>query len=129
MILTQLGADILLFLANNPEYDTARDMAEIRRLSKSHLSVEIDTLVKRGLLERFCRDGNRKIIHLRLTPAAAPIIEEGRAVQRRYGKILFDGFSDKELEIFNQLLERVSGNITAALTAAKNKKNGAESYV
>lgn len=36
--LTQLEMDILLFLANNPEHDTARDMVELRHLAKSHVS-------------------------------------------------------------------------------------------
>ena len=50
--LTQLEADILMFLANNPEYDTARDIVEKRRLAKSHVSVGVDALAERGLLER-----------------------------------------------------------------------------
>ena len=33
--LTQLEADIILFLANNPEYDTARDIVEKRHLAKT----------------------------------------------------------------------------------------------
>jgi MarR family transcriptional regulator for hemolysin len=42
--LTQTEADILLFLANNPGYDTARDMAEKRHLAKSHISAGIEAL-------------------------------------------------------------------------------------
>ena len=42
--LTQLEADILLFLANNPEYDTARDIVEVRHLAKSHVSAGIEAL-------------------------------------------------------------------------------------
>ena len=65
--LTQLEADILLFLANNPEYDTARDIVEVRHLAKSHVSAGIEALAGRGLLEREKRAGNRKTIHLRLS--------------------------------------------------------------
>ena len=46
--LTQLEADILMFLANNPEYDTARDIVEKRRLAKSHVSVGVDALAERS---------------------------------------------------------------------------------
>ena len=79
--LTQLEMDILLFLANNPEYDTARDIVEKRHLAKSHVSVGVDALAGRGLLERQLREGNRKTIHLRLTEKAGPIVEEGREIQ------------------------------------------------
>lgn len=113
--ITQLEADILLFLANNPEYDTARDMVEKRRLAKSHISAGIDALVCRGLLERVRRDGNRKTIHLRLTGAAAPIVERGRAIQQQYGALLFSGFSNKETEMLFHLLDRVAENVDAAL--------------
>lgn len=119
--LTQLEADIILFLANNPEYDTARDMVEKRHLAKSHVSVGIEALAARGLLERSTRTGNRKTIHLRLTEAAAPIAAEGQAIQRRYGELLFAGITEAERRLLFQLLERVGDNVDAALAAEEGQ--------
>ena len=113
--LTQTEADILLFLANNPGYDTARDMAEKRHLAKSHISAGIEALAGRGLLERSWQEGNRKTIHLRLTAAADPIVEEGRALQRRYGELLFRGFTQEEICRLSRWLERVTDTVAAAL--------------
>ena len=113
--LTQTEADILLFLANNPGYDTARDMAEKRHLAKSHISAGIEALAGRGLLERSWQEGNRKTIHLRLTAAADPIVEEGRALQRRYGELLFRGFTQEEICRLSRWLDRVTENVNAAL--------------
>lgn len=113
--LTQTEMDILLFLANNPEYDTARDMVEKRHLAKSHISAGIDALADQGLLERFFLPGNRKTIHLRLTDAAAPIVEEGRTIQQQYGQLLFTGFSAAETRQLIRLLDRVAENVDAAL--------------
>lgn len=115
--LTQLEVDILLFLANNPPYDTARDIVEKRRLAKSHVSVGIEELVRRGLLERSFQEGNRKTIHLCLTAAAQPVVEEGRAIQKQYGEALFRGFTPAERETLFALLERVGENVNAALGA------------
>lgn len=109
--LTQLEADILLFLANNPEYDTARDIVEKRRLAKSHVSVGVEQLVRRGLLGRCFLEGNRKTLHLRLTEAAAPIVAEGRAIQRRYADVLFTGFSAQEKAQLCAMLERIGENV------------------
>lgn len=114
---TQLEMDILLFLANNPDFDTARDIVEKRHLAKSHVSAGVDALAGRGLLERRRLPGNRKTIHLRPTEAAAPIIEAGRTVQRRYGELLLTGFSREEREELFRLLERVGRNVDAALAA------------
>ena len=119
--LTQLELDIILFLANNPEYDTARDIVEKRHLAKSHVSVGIDTLAGQGLLERFTREGNRKTIHLRLTEKAGPIVEEGREIQRQYGELLFAGFSKEDRRRLFTLLNRVAENVDAAL--AEEERN------
>ena len=115
--LTQLEMDILLFLANNPEYDTARDIVEKRYLAKSHVSVGVDALAGRGFLTRQLREGNRKTIHLVLTEAAAPVIEEGRAVQRQYGELLLSGFTEEERGELFRLLDKVGENVDAALAA------------
>ena len=122
--LTQLEADILLFLANNPEYDTARDMVEKRRLAKSHVSAGIDALVCRGLLERCRLEGNRKTIHLRLTGEAGPFVERGRAVQRQYRDLLFSGFSSAETRQLIHLLDRVAENVDAALLEERKGQDG-----
>lgn len=118
--LTQTEMDILLFLANHPEYDTARDMVEKRHLAKSHISAGIDALAARGLLERRFQAGNRKTIHLRLTGAAAPIVQEGQAIQRQYGKSLFAGFSEAEIRRLVRMLDRVAENVDAALAAGED---------
>lgn len=117
--LTQLEIDILLFLANNPEYDTARDIVEKRHLAKSHVSVGVDTLVGRGLLERQLREGNRKTIHLVLTEAAGPVVEEGRTIQRQYGETLLTGFTEREKEELFRLLDKIGENVDDALRAAR----------
>ena len=36
--LTQMEFDILMFLANNPQFDTAAEIVRIRKLTKSHVS-------------------------------------------------------------------------------------------
>lgn len=117
--LTQTEADVLMFLANNPEYDTARDMVEHRHLAKSHVSASVDALVERGLLERFYRDGNRKTIHLRLTAQARPIVEEGARVQNRFGALMIAGFSEEEVLQLESLVRRMQQNVDAMLAAEK----------
>ena len=40
--MTQIELDVLLFLANHPGLDTAKDIVEIRRLTKSHVSAAVE---------------------------------------------------------------------------------------
>ena len=46
--ITQNEADILAFLANNPDYDTARDIVEIRMITKSYISKSVENLIKKN---------------------------------------------------------------------------------
>lgn len=105
--LTQMEFDIIMFLENNPEYDTAADIVRLRRFTKSHVSTALKSLSARGLLETCFHDGNRKSIHLRLLPATAPIIQDGHAAQKRYGDTLFDGFSSSEFALTQIIFQRI----------------------
>ena len=44
-IFPQTAFDILMFLANNPEYKTARDIVEIRKIKANLVSVNVDRCV------------------------------------------------------------------------------------
>ena len=50
--LPQTAFDILMFLANNPSYTTARDIVEVRHIKANLVSVNVDKLVQEGFLER-----------------------------------------------------------------------------
>ena len=62
--LNRTELDVLLFLANNPAYDTAADMVRRRGLSKSHVSTTVERLVQRGLLTRSADQADRRTVHL-----------------------------------------------------------------
>ena len=48
--LSQTALDILLFLANNPDYKTARDIVEVRHIKANLVSMNVDKLVQEGYL-------------------------------------------------------------------------------
>ena len=50
--LPQTAFDILMFLANNPEYTTARDIVEVRKIKANLVSINVDKLVGEGYLRR-----------------------------------------------------------------------------
>lgn len=109
--ITRMELDILLLLANNPCFDTAKDIIEIRYLSKSQTSVSIKLLEKRGYIKKEYATGNRKTAHLKLCEAAAEIIKEGKAAQERFLTLLFHGFTTEELHNMKQYSDRVRDNI------------------
>ena len=113
--LNQLELDILMFLNNNPQYDTANEIVKIRHLTKSNVSSAVDYLEKRKLLKRERDEKNRKIIHLSLLSSADKIIADGKKIQLVYGKTLIHGFSKEEKTLFKDFFERVCANTDEAL--------------
>ncbi len=112
----QTAFDILLFLANNPEYRTARDIVEIRKIKANLVSVNIDKLVKEGYLERTPAAQDRRKIFLNCTEKAAPIIEKGKELQENFVKALFSDISNTQVDLFFQTLERVNSNLDTLYT-------------
>ena len=44
--------DVLAFLNNHPDFDTARDIVEIRMLPKANVSLAVESLIQKGYLAR-----------------------------------------------------------------------------
>ena len=68
--LPQTAFDILMFLANNPGYQTASDVVEVRKLKANLVSVNVDRLVQEGYLVREADPGDRRRTLLRCTEEA-----------------------------------------------------------
>ena len=79
--LTQTEADILAYLGNNPDRDTASDIVDYRGIPKGYVSKAVDALMSRGYLHREKDEADRRRIHLTPTDAAAPVLGGDSAVQ------------------------------------------------
>ena len=100
--ITRMELDILLFLANNPCFDTATDIIEVRYLSKSQVSSSIKLLEQRGYLSREYLECNHKTAHLRICREAMDIIHDGQAAQ-------------EEIDSMKRYNDRILCNINAYL--------------
>lgn len=105
---------VLLFLANNPSFDTASDISKCRNLAKSHVSTSVRNLEERGMLTREYKNGNRRSVHLCLTPSADQAVADGREAQARFAEILFDGIGEDEKDTLTKIFEKIDENIKKA---------------
>lgn len=103
---------ILMFLANNPECDAAKDVCECLSLRPSIVSFHVEHLVRAGYLERGKADGDRRKNILRCTDKAAPAIEQGRAIQKAFLMQLTQGLSEDELKTCLHCLNVFGENIS-----------------
>lgn len=109
--LTHNEMDILLCLYNNPGLDRAADIVTKRGIAKSHVSLSVGSLERRGLL--VCREDSRdrRVIHLLLAEEAKQIAAEGRAAQQTFFSRIFDGLTREEAELWQTIVRKVCDNI------------------
>ena len=108
--LTMREVHVLLFLANNPDYDTARDVTLYRGMSKSQVSQAVELLCAKGLLQRTPDEADRRMVHLAITQAGQPLARECQELQERCGTRLLDGLSPEQVRQLRDLLETVASN-------------------
>ena len=111
--LTSMELDVLLFLGNNPDCDTASDMVQLRQLTKSHVSKAVERLTALGLVLQQRDEMNRRRIHLKLAEAAEPILRDGREAQKRFVEVLTRGLNDEDKAAADRILTVMMTNAAA----------------
>lgn len=113
--LTRMELDILLFLANNPQYDSAKDIIERRKLTKSHVSTSIKSLVKKNYLKLTYLPNNKKTVHLKLLNTTNEIIEAGQLAQKNFFEIILKDLTKDEKLIITNCFSKILKNTYQAL--------------
>lgn len=121
--MTQLELDILAFLKNNPESDTASDIVRYRMLPKANVSQAVDFLIRKDMLSRRTDERDRRRIHLELSSKSEEILEEILEAQRNFGETLFRGISDEQREQYFGMTYLISENIMAGLESDEDGKS------
>ena len=109
--LPQTAFDILMFLANNPEFRTARDIVEVRKLRANLVSVNVDKLVCDGYLERHEVKSDRRKTELLCTEKAQPIIAKGRQLQQNFIDRILTGLDTETRQKFLEILNIMDQNL------------------
>lgn len=112
-------ATIISFLHNNPEKDTAADIAELRMLSKGIVSQSVENLIRKSLLQREQDTADRRKIHLSLTLSAQTITKSIEGIQKNLHDEIFAGLSEEEQDVFRRIHNRIMENTKTAM----NRRN------
>jgi len=108
---TRNELDVMLFLANNPGFDRAADIASRRGLAKSHVSLSVGNLEARGLLVRRYDPGDRRTVHLQLTQEALDIAKQGRDAQVGFFSAIYAGLTAEEVDTWQTIMLKLVKNI------------------
>ena len=110
--LSQTALDILLFLANNPGLDTARDVCACRGLKPGIVSLNVENLTAGGYITRQSVPGDRRKCRLVCTPKAEPIVSRGRALQEAFFARMTEGVPHGDLEACLRCFAAFDQNLT-----------------
>ena len=113
--LPQTAFDILMFLANNPDYSTAGDIVNIRKIKANLVSVNVERLANEGYIERTAIEGDRRKIRLSLTEKALPTVERGRQLQQAFFDMLFENTTDEMKKNFTETVKIIDRNLDGIL--------------
>lgn len=121
--LAQLEIDILLFLKNNPECNTARDIVNLRGFAKSNVSTAVDSLQKKGYLSVYTDPDNRRIRRLALERSKDGTLDRLLQIQKDSFSCLLKGISEEEFRQAQSFMLQLDNNMQQVL---KNKKKAGE---
>lgn len=113
--INQTEFDILMFFGNNPEYDCAKDIVDVRKIKANLVSINVDKLVNDGYLERKLMIDDRRKYRLVLTKQGKALAKKGKEVQDSFFELLFDSVSAKDRSAFNKVLELIDKNLEGIL--------------
>ena len=103
--LSQTALDILLFLANNPDYKTARDIVEVRHIKANLVSMNVDKLVQEGYLRR---EKSGRGYSLFLDRRAEAILPSIRQLLDDWWGVILEGLSQEEREQLTAQLSKMA---------------------
>ena len=119
--LTQMEYDILMFLHNNPQNNTAAEIVKIRKSTKSHVSTSLKTLENKGLVERKQSKENKKHIEIFLLDKAELIVEAGLNAQKEFAKNVLSGMTDEEKHMCMKVFDKICNNAEKCLREHKEQ--------
>lgn len=88
------------------------ELAQKTGLAKTTLTSMLDRLEQSGHLQRIFDTHDRRRINIKLTDTAIAMREQYDQVSDYMSDIFYEGFSDEEITVFEQYLERILSNLT-----------------
>lgn len=101
------GQGRILFVLWKEDYLTVSEISRQTSLAKNTVSIVIEGMVQKGLLERTINPENRRQTIISLTEYAKSMREKYEAVSEQMGVLFYQGFSEKELKEFEGYLVRI----------------------
>lgn len=102
---------VILYLAHTKKNNTAKDIADNLMISKSHVSMSVNNLEKRGYLLRKNDDKDKKKLHLVLTEKSDIVVRDIKKIKNNVREKVLKDISVEELELVESISLRMRKNL------------------
>lgn len=113
--LKKIELEVLYFLHSYEMYDTAKDIVNYKCLSKAHVSKAIEGLTQNHYVAACSGSQDRRCIHLTVTEAAQPIIDEMNQIWDHIERCVYQNISVQERAVFTEVLNKIISNVNIIL--------------
>lgn len=113
------GQGRILFILWKTDNLTISEISEKTSLAKNTVSVVVNGMVNKGIVERNINPKNRRQTIVSLTGYAKSLQAKYEAVSEQMNTLFYHGFSEKEQKEFEQYLARILKTLTEHLHAGR----------
>lgn len=113
------GQGRILFILWKTDHLTISEISEKTSLARNTISVVIDGMVKKGIVERQINLKNRRQTIVSLSEYAKSLQAKYEAVSQQMNALFYRGFSEEEQKQFEQYLARILETLTDNLHTGK----------
>lgn len=107
------GQGRILFILWRTDGLTISEISEKTSLAKNTVSVVVNGMVNKGIVERTINPHNRRQAIVTLTEYARSLREKYEMVSQRMNLLFYQGFSEEEQKVFESYLARILENLIA----------------
>ncbi|NBH15694.1 MarR family transcriptional regulator [Lachnospiraceae bacterium] len=113
------GQGRILFVLWKTDNLTISEISEKTSLARNTVSVVVDGMVRKGMLERNINPSNRRQTIVSLTEYAKSLQERYEKVSQQMDTLFYKGFTEEEQKQFEEYLARILETLTEHLRMAK----------
>ncbi len=116
------GQGRILFVLWKNDYLTIGEISRRTSLAANTVSIVVDGMVQKGIVERKINPDNRRQTMISLTEYARTLQEQYEKVSQTMNRLFYQGFSEEEREDFERYLVRILDTLTQL--EEREKKEG-----
>ncbi|MDE7271535.1 MAG: MarR family winged helix-turn-helix transcriptional regulator [Lachnospiraceae bacterium] len=113
------GQGRILFVLWKTDHMTISEISGKTSLARNTVSIVVDGMVHKGIVERRINPANRRQTIVSLTEYAKSLQEQYEQVSQQMNMLFYEGFSEEEQRQFEQYLARILDTLTKNLRVKK----------